>query len=79
LNLKLAELGLATLIVGLVFSHSLRAQIPTPTLSGAITGPSGTIVPNAKVSLKHLASRKSVETQTDPGGCYNAPNLTPGD
>jgi hypothetical protein len=81
MNLKMANfaLALATLIVGLMFSHSLRAQIPTATLSGTITDPSGAVVPNAKVSLKNLASDKSVETQTDSVGRYNVPNLTPGD
>jgi hypothetical protein len=81
MNLKMAKfaLALAILIVGLMFSHSLRAQIPAATLSGTITVPSGAAVPNAKVSLKNLASDKSVETQTDSGGRYNVPNLTPGD
>jgi len=81
MNLKMAKfaLALATLMVGLMFSHSLRAQIPAATLSGTITDPSGAVVPNAKVSLKNLASDKSAETQTDSGGRYNVPNLTPGD
>jgi hypothetical protein len=57
----------------------LHAQSAGATLSGKIIDTSGIAVPSAKVSVKNLATGQSVETQTDSGGLYGAPNLMPGE
>jgi hypothetical protein len=81
MNLKVARftLGLGILMLGLVLSDAVRAQSSGASLSGTITDPSGTAVPNAKVSLKNGAAQQSTETQTDSSGHYNLPDLLPGD
>lgn len=71
--------GLGILLLGLVLSRSAMAQATSATLSGSVKDPAGAVVPNAKVSLKNLATQQSTETQTDSGGHYNVPNLAAGD
>src|SRR5437660_996740 len=68
-----------TLLVALVPSTVVYAQVAGATLSGTITDPSGAALVHVEVSIKHGATGVTRTVTSDSAGFYTAPNLVPGD
>jgi hypothetical protein len=81
MNLKAAKfvVGLVFLVLFFVIVAPLSAQVGGSVLSGTVTDPSGKAVPNAKISLKNVATGQAADAQADSAGHYSVPNLAPGD
>ena len=56
----------------------LRAQVAGGTLSGTVTDPSGSAVPNATIDIKAVSTGTTRTVTSDSAGLYAAPNLLPG-
>src|SRR5438309_3266087 len=68
-----------TLLVALVSSTVVYAQVAGATLSGTLTDPSGAALVQVKVSIKNSATGVARTVTSDSAGFYTAPNLVPGD
>ena len=65
--------------VFLFASQALHAQSAGAVLSGTVTDRTGTIVANAKVSVKNVATGVTADSETDASGHYSVPALAAGD
>src|SRR5512140_3721437 len=75
---RLFLMGPGMLLLLLLAAGPSHGQVATSTLSGTITSSAGTVIPNAKISVKNVASGQTAETQTDSAGIYRVTNLAPG-
>lgn len=71
--------GAGLLALCLVVAVQIPAQGLGATLSGTVTGPSDAVIPNAKISIKHVITGRSAETHADSVGFYSVSSLMPGD
>lgn len=78
MNMAKTAFGAGILVISLLLSSQLQAQITSAALSGTITDASGSAVPRAKISAKNVATGQSAEAETDSAGFYSVPNLIPG-
>jgi hypothetical protein len=77
MNPKVAKVLVLSLILGLLFSVPLRAQVVGATVSGTITDPRGGAIPGAKVSAKNLGTGVITSTTTNALGAFSIANLNP--
>ncbi len=68
-----------SLILGVSFSSSVFAQLPTATLNGTITDPQGAAVANAKVAIINQGTGVVRESNSSGDGSYTFANVPPGD
>src|SRR2546425_748572 len=66
------------LVLMLLISVSLRAQVSTSSITGIVTDQSGAVVPNAKVEAKNDDTGVVYNGTTTSVGAYSFPSLTPG-
>jgi hypothetical protein len=66
------------ILLSVIFSIPAHAQAAGATLSGTLTDPSGSGVPNATVSIKNTGTGIARAVATDDTGFYSVPNLPPG-
>src|SRR5207244_398698 len=67
------------LILVILISAPIGAQVAGGTLSGTITDPSEKLIPQAQVSITNVATGIITTVMTHADGFFTAPNLLPGD
>src|SRR5579875_2154679 len=67
-----------SVVLFLAFAAALCAQTADGTVSGYVTDPSGSAIPNAKVTLTNSATQAAVNTQTNATGFYSFPYVLAG-
>src|ERR1035438_10341948 len=69
----------ALLLLSILCSLPIQAQVVGGTISGTVSDKSGAVVANATVSLTNLATGVTTAVTTNAQGLYSVPNLLPGD
>src|SRR5690349_7549852 len=64
--------------LGLLFSIAALAQFDSATLTGIVTDPAGSLVPNANIRAVNEATNIEASALTNSEGRYIFPNLRPG-
>ncbi|HKV40472.1 MAG TPA: TonB-dependent receptor, partial [Blastocatellia bacterium] len=80
-NLKLISRSLCVCVVlisGALTCSLVYGQVAGGTLTGAVTDPTGAVIPNVELSIKNTATGVTAEATTNSAGLYTAPNLVPG-
>jgi len=66
------------LSLGALCSNSLFGQVVGGTISGKVTDSSAAAIPDAKVTIKNIATDVTTTISTNTQGIFSAPNLLPG-
>ncbi len=71
--------GIALLLLLLVFGFVALAQVDSGTLTGIVRDSSGGLLPNARVVITNAATNQAIELETSNQGLYVSPPLRPGE
>lgn len=71
-------LQLLLCVAALLFSPATRAQNSFGTIVGAVSDPSGALVPQATVTISNIDTSITRVVHSDESGAYNVPSLPPG-
>ena len=66
-------------VLGLLLSASSQGQTGSTALSGTVVDSAGNPIPNARLSVKNVATGQSTATQANSAGVYEVPALMPGE
>src|SRR5215471_15626645 len=66
------------ILTSVLFSVIVYGQAERATVTGAVTDTSGSIIVNAEVSIRNVATNVSAKTTTNHAGIYYLPSLAPG-
>jgi outer membrane receptor protein involved in Fe transport len=66
------------LVLTVLLSVRVDAQVVGGTFSGTVTDTSGAVIPDAQISIKNVATGVTRNIASDAAGFYIAPNLLPG-
>lgn len=67
------------LMLSVIFSADVAAQVVGGTLSGTVSDPSGGNIPQAQIVIKNVATGVERTAKTNTDGFYTVPNLLPGE
>src|SRR5437763_15471581 len=76
---KLACFYFAVAVFVSLLPSSLRAQTVGATVSGTVADSSGSVIPNAQVTIRNTETGSVTTVTSNSQGFYVAPNLQPGD
>src|SRR5258708_31536417 len=62
-----------------LLASSLQAQTVGATVSGTVADPSGSVIPNAQVTIRNTDTGNVTVVASNSQGFYSAPNLQPGE
>ncbi len=78
MRLKTTHAAVVVVLVYLALASPMVAQQPAATLSGTVTSTTGAVVPNAKISVKDVATGQLMTAESNSSGAYSVSNLAPG-
>ena len=78
MNRKAAIACIASLLLILISIVPVYAQVAGGAITGTVTGESGAVVPDIRISVKDMSSGLARNSTTNTGGLFSLPDLPPG-